>query len=101
MFRSGATLSQRMSWLSAGVVCVRGAGAGGGGAGGGELLRRLEEAGEVARVQLAVRAAAAALPRALQPHHHHMQRLDDQLLEITQVFSHTHSNTCLFFHFQS
>lgn len=83
VFRTGATLSQRMSWLSAGVVCVRGAGAGG--AGGGELLRRLEEGGEVARVQLAVRAAAAALPRALQPHHHHMQRLDDELLEITQV----------------
>ncbi|KAI8435058.1 hypothetical protein MSG28_003473, partial [Choristoneura fumiferana] len=46
---SGATLSQRMAWLSAGVVCVRGAGAGGG-----ELLRRLEEAGEVARVQAAL-----------------------------------------------
>ncbi|XP_075969524.1 nuclear pore complex protein Nup154 [Anticarsia gemmatalis] len=81
---SGATLSQRMSWLSAGVVCVRGAGAGG--AGGAELLRRLEEAAEVARVQAAVRAAAAALPRALQPHPHHMQRLDDELLEITQLY---------------
>lgn len=78
---SGATLAQRMSWLSAGVVCVRGAGAGGG-----ELLRRLEEAAEVARVQAQVRAAAAALPRALQPHPHLMQRLDDELLEITQLY---------------
>lgn len=83
MYRSGATLAQRMTWLSAGVVCVRGAGAGG--AGGAELLRRLEEAGEVARVQAAVRAAASALPRTLQPHPHHLQRLDDELLEITQV----------------
>ncbi|CAB3242107.1 unnamed protein product [Arctia plantaginis] len=81
---SGATLAQRMTWLSAGVVCVRGAGAGG--AGGAELLRRLEEAGEVARVQAAVRAAAAALPRPLQPHPHHLQRLDDELLEITQLY---------------
>ncbi|CAH0604650.1 unnamed protein product [Chrysodeixis includens] len=80
---SGATLAQRMSWLSAGVVCVRGAGGGGGG---GELLRRLEEAGEVARVQAAVRAAAQALPPPLQPHKHHMQRLDDELLEITQLY---------------
>lgn len=71
-----------MSWLMAGVVCVRGAGVGGGG---GELLRRLEEAGEVARVQLAVRAAAHALPQHLQPPPHAMQRLDDELLEITQV----------------
>ncbi|KAM3963496.1 nuclear pore complex protein Nup154 [Aphomia sociella] len=84
---SGATLTQRMSWLSAGVVCVRGAGAGAGGGGaGGELLRRLEEAGEVARVQAAVRAAAAALPRQLQPPHHQLQRLDDELLEITQLY---------------
>ncbi|XP_052750627.1 nuclear pore complex protein Nup154 [Galleria mellonella] len=84
---SGATLAQRMSWLSAGVVCVRGAGAGaGGGGGGGELLRRLEEAAEVARVQAAVRAAAAALPRHLQPPPPHMQRLDDELLEITQLY---------------
>ncbi|KAL0842019.1 hypothetical protein ABMA28_014235 [Loxostege sticticalis] len=81
---SGATLAQRMSWLSAGVVCVRGAGAGG--AGGGELLRRLEEAGEVARVQACVRAAAASLPRHLQPPPHAMQRLDDELLEITQLY---------------
>lgn len=69
-----------MAWLSAGVVCVRGAGAGGG-----ELLRRLEEAGEVARVQAAVRAAAAALPRALRPPPPLLQRLHDQLLDITQV----------------
>ncbi|XP_063822152.1 nuclear pore complex protein Nup154 [Ostrinia nubilalis] len=80
---SGALLSQRISWLSAGVVCVRGAGAGG--PGGGELLRRLEEAGEVARVQAAVRAAAAALPRPLQPPPHAMHRLDDELLEVTQA----------------
>lgn len=80
--RSGATLAQRMSWLSAGVVCVRGAGGGGGG---GELLRRLEEAAEVARVQAAVRAAARALPPPLQPHRQLLQRLDDELLEITQV----------------
>ncbi|XP_053623527.1 nuclear pore complex protein Nup154 [Plodia interpunctella] len=78
---SGATLSQRMSWLSAGVVCLRGAGSGGG-----ELLRRLEEAAEVARVQASVRAAANALPRALQPPHHLMQRLDDELLEIHQLY---------------
>ncbi|XP_073944058.1 nuclear pore complex protein Nup154 [Choristoneura fumiferana] len=78
---SGATLSQRMAWLSAGVVCVRGAGAGGG-----ELLRRLEEAGEVARVQAAVRAAAAALPRALRPPPPLLQRLHDQLLDITQLY---------------
>ncbi|GBP10894.1 Nuclear pore complex protein Nup154 [Eumeta japonica] len=78
---SGATLAQRMSWLSAGVVCVRGAGAGGG-----ELLRRLEEAAEVARVQQAVRAAAASLPRHLAPPPQHMQRLDDELLEITQLY---------------
>jgi hypothetical protein len=69
-----------MSWLSAGVVCVRGAGAGGG-----EVLRRLEEAGEVARVQAAVRAAAAALPRAAQPPPPALQRLHDELLEVTQV----------------
>ncbi|XP_028161974.1 nuclear pore complex protein Nup154 [Ostrinia furnacalis] len=81
---SGALLSQRISWLSAGVVCVRGAGAGG--PGGGELLRRLEEAGEVARVQAAVRAAAAALPRPLQPPPHAMHRLDDELLEVTQLY---------------
>ncbi|CAG9783700.1 unnamed protein product [Diatraea saccharalis] len=81
---TGASLAQRMSWLSAGVVCVRGAGAGG--AGGGELLRRLEEAGEVARVQACVRAAAAALPRALQPPPNALQRLDDELLEITQLY---------------
>ncbi|XP_060810852.1 nuclear pore complex protein Nup154 [Amyelois transitella] len=81
---SGATLSQRMSWLSAGVVCLRGAGGAEGG--GGELLRRLEEAAEVARVQAAVRAAANALPRALQPPHHLMQRLDDELLDIPQLY---------------
>lgn len=76
-----------MSWLSAGIVCVRGAGAGGGAgaSGSGELLRRLEEAAEVARVQALVRSAAAALPRALQPPPRHMHRLDDELLEITQV----------------
>ncbi|KAL4703015.1 hypothetical protein ACJJTC_010001 [Scirpophaga incertulas] len=79
---SGASLSQRMSWLSAGVVCVRGAGAGG--AGGGELLRRLEEAAEVARVQLAVRAAAAAAPSPPPPRA--LQRLDDELLEVTQLY---------------
>ncbi|CAK1581968.1 unnamed protein product [Parnassius mnemosyne] len=79
---SGATLSQRMAWLSAGVVCVRGAGAAGGG--GGELLRRLEEAAEVARVQAAVRAAAAA--RRPPPPHHLLRRLDDELLEITQLY---------------
>ncbi|XP_028042298.1 nuclear pore complex protein Nup154 [Bombyx mandarina] len=78
---SGATLAQRMSWLCAGVVCVRGAGAGGG-----EVVRRLEEAGEVARVQRAVRAAAAALPAARRPPPPHMQRLDDELLEITQLY---------------
>ncbi|KAJ0180486.1 hypothetical protein K1T71_003890 [Dendrolimus kikuchii] len=60
---SGATLAQRMSWLMAGVVCVRGAGAG-----------------------LAVRAAAHALPQHLQPSAHMMQRLDDELLEITQLY---------------
>ncbi|XP_049867137.1 nuclear pore complex protein Nup154 [Pectinophora gossypiella] len=78
---TGATLAQRMSWVSAGIVCVRGAGGAGGG-GGGELLRRLEEAGEVARVQAAVRAAAAAL----QPPPRHLRRLDDELLEITQLY---------------
>ncbi|XP_048479675.1 nuclear pore complex protein Nup154 [Plutella xylostella] len=81
---SGATLEQRISWLSAGVVCVRGAGGAGGG--GGALLRRLEEAGEVARVQRAVRAAAAALPSIRAPPPHAMQRLDDELLEITQLY---------------
>ncbi|XP_026329328.1 nuclear pore complex protein Nup154 [Hyposmocoma kahamanoa] len=85
---SGASLAQRMSWLSAGIVCVRGAGAGGGAgaSGSGELLRRLEEAAEVARVQALVRSAAAALPRALQPPPRHMHRLDDELLEITQLY---------------
>ncbi|XP_063620313.1 nuclear pore complex protein Nup154 [Cydia splendana] len=78
---SGATLAARMAWLSAGVVCVRGAGAGGG-----ELLRRLEEAAEVARVQAQVRAAAAALPRALRPTPPMLQRLHDQLLDITQLY---------------
>ncbi|XP_045533770.1 nuclear pore complex protein Nup154 [Papilio machaon] len=80
---SGATLSQRMSWLSAGVVCVRGAGGAGAG-GGGELLRRLEEASEVARVQAAVRSAAAAKRPAPPPHL--MRRLDDELLEVTQLY---------------
>ncbi|XP_026495219.2 nuclear pore complex protein Nup155 [Vanessa tameamea] len=79
---TGATLAQRMSWVSAGVVCVRGAGARA--AGGAELLRRLEEAAEVARVQAAVRAAlrssAAHAPALL------LQRLDDELLEITQLY---------------
>ncbi|XP_068630123.1 nuclear pore complex protein Nup154 [Battus philenor] len=79
---SGATLSQRMAWLSAGVVCVRGAGAAGGG--GGELLRRLEEASEVARVQAAVRSAAAAKRPA--PPQHLLRRLDDELLEVTQLY---------------
>ncbi|CAK1552084.1 unnamed protein product [Leptosia nina] len=76
---TGATLAQRMSWLSAGVVCVRGAGGAGGA---GELVRRLEEAAEVARVQAAVRAAATSppLPPAL------LQRLDDELLDITQLY---------------
>ncbi|CAG4909693.1 unnamed protein product [Colias eurytheme] len=78
---TGATLSQRMSWLSAGVVCVRSAGGAGGA---GELVRRLEEAAEVARVQAAVRAAAAAAcpppPAAL------LQRLDDELMDITQLY---------------
>ncbi|XP_038215888.1 nuclear pore complex protein Nup154 [Zerene cesonia] len=78
---TGATLAQRMSWLSAGVVCVRGAGGAGGA---GELVRRLEEAAEVARVQAAVRAAAAAAapppPPAL------LQRLDDELMDITQLY---------------
>ncbi|XP_069365133.1 nuclear pore complex protein Nup154 [Maniola hyperantus] len=79
---TGATLAQRMAWVSAGVVCVRGAGARA--AGGAELLRRLEEAAEVARVQAAVRAALRAAPRPLPPHL--LQRLDDELLEITQLY---------------
>ncbi|CAH2259179.1 jg9998 [Pararge aegeria aegeria] len=79
---TGATLAQRMSWVSAGVVCVRGAGARA--AGGAELLRRLEEAVEVARVQAAVRAALRAAP--VPPPHHLLQRLDDELLEITQLY---------------
>ncbi|XP_013146024.1 PREDICTED: nuclear pore complex protein Nup155 [Papilio polytes] len=81
---SGATLSQRMSWLSAGVVCAAGAGGAGGAGGGGELLRRLEEAGEVARVQAAVRSAAAAKRPAPPPHL--IRRLDDELLEVTQLY---------------
>lgn len=72
-----------MSWVSSGVVCVRGAGARA--AGGAELLRRLEEAAEVARVQAAVRAALRAA--AAHPPAHLLQRLDDELLEITQVCS--------------
>ncbi|XP_072943957.1 nuclear pore complex protein Nup154 [Epargyreus clarus] len=79
---TGATLAQRTAWLAAGVVCVRGAG--GGGARGGELLRRLEEAGEVARVQAAVRAAA--LQRRPPPPQHLLRRLDDELLEVTQLY---------------
>ncbi|XP_045785150.1 nuclear pore complex protein Nup154 [Maniola jurtina] len=79
---TGATLAQRMAWVSAGVVCVRGAGARA--AGGAELLRRLEEAAEVARVQAAVRAALRAAPRPPPPHL--LQRLDDELLEITQLY---------------
>ncbi|XP_045519163.1 nuclear pore complex protein Nup154 [Pieris brassicae] len=74
---TGANLAQRMSWLSAGVVCVRGAGGAGG-----ELVRRLEEASEVGRVQVAVRAAAKSppVPPAL------LHRLDDELLDITQLY---------------
>ena len=79
-----------MSWVSSGVVCVRGAGARA--AGGAELLRRLEEAAEVARVQAAVRAALRAAPAA-HPPAHLLQRLDDELLEITQV------NTAFFLSF--
>ncbi|OWR42917.1 Nuclear pore complex protein Nup155 [Danaus plexippus plexippus] len=79
---TGATLSQRMSWVSAGVVCVRGAG--GRAAGGSELLRRLEEAAEVARVQAAVRAAMRSVHSSAPPHL--LQRLDDELLEITQLY---------------
>ncbi|XP_023943990.2 nuclear pore complex protein Nup154 [Bicyclus anynana] len=79
---TGATLAQRISWVSAGVVCVRGAGVRA--AGGAELLRRLEEAAEVARVQAAVRAALRAAP--VPPPHHLLQRLDDELLDITQLY---------------
>ncbi|XP_041977071.1 nuclear pore complex protein Nup154 [Aricia agestis] len=77
---TGATLAQRMSWVCAGVVCVRGRGA----AGGAELVRRLEEAAEVARVQAAVRAALRSAPCAPPPHQ--LQRLDDELLDITQLY---------------
>ncbi|VVC96001.1 unnamed protein product [Leptidea sinapis] len=77
---TGASLAQRISWVSAGVVCVRGAGAAAG-AGAAELVRRLEEAAEVARVQAAVRTAAAAASPPPPPHL--LRRLDD-LLDITQ-----------------
>lgn len=73
----GASLSERMSWLSLGVVCVRGAR-------GGAAARRLEEAAEVANIQLAVAHALNALPRP--PPVQHMQRLHDELLEITQLY---------------
>lgn len=69
-----------MSWLSAGVVCVRGAGAGGG-----ELGRRLEETGEVALVQAQVERAISALPPPLRPPESAVRRLHDELLDITQV----------------
>lgn len=77
---SAMKLSQRVNWLSRAVVCLRG------GAGAspvaGRFLRELEDKAEVARLQKLVLDAIKRLDRAPTAA---VQRLENSLLNITQV----------------
>lgn len=74
-------LTQRVNWLSRAVVCLRG------GAGAspvtGRFLRELEDKAEVARLQKLVLNAVHRLEKVPAIA---LQRLETQLLDITQVF---------------